>query len=132
MNKLVDEGALCMSNADNPNLENLLQMGITAAKNGNREAARVFFKQVLDEDKKNDRAWVWMASVAEDATRRQQYLETALKINPENKAARKAIKKMTRRRFTREQRILATGVIFVLAILVVAALICALALALQN
>lgn len=118
-----------MSNADNPNLENLLQMGITAAKQGNREAARVLFKQVLDDDKKNDRAWVWMASVAEDPLKRQQYLETALRINPSNKAAQKAIKKMTHKRTSKEQRTLALGVIFVLAILVAAALICVLALA---
>lgn len=118
-----------MSNADNPNLENLLQMGITAAKQGNRQAARVMFKQVLDEDKKNDRAWVWMASVADDPIQRQQYLETALKINPSNKAARTMLRKMSKRRNLKEQRTLALGAIFVLAILVGAALICVVALA---
>jgi tetratricopeptide (TPR) repeat protein len=129
MKRLVIEGELRVSNADNPNLENLLQMGITAAKQGNRQAARVMFKQVLDEDKKNDRAWVWMASVAEDPLQSQQYLETALKINPSNKAARNMLKKMSKRRNFKEQRTLALGVIFVLAILVGAALICVIALA---
>ncbi|MBZ0310386.1 MAG: hypothetical protein K8I82_30270 [Anaerolineae bacterium] len=117
-----------MANADNPNLENLLQMGITAAKQGNHDAARLFFKQVLDADKKNERAWVWMARVAEDPLKRQQYLETALKINPNNKAARQLKKKMFRKRSANEQRTLALGVLFVLVILVVAALLCVIAL----
>ncbi|KAB2906443.1 MAG: hypothetical protein KJ064_24300 [Anaerolineae bacterium] len=120
-----------MSNADNPNLENLLQMGITAAKQGNHDAARLFFKQVLDEDKKNDRAWVWMASVVDDPVKRQQYLETALKINPSNKSARKLLRTLSRKRSVKEQRTLMLGVIFVLTILVVAALFCVLALVLR-
>lgn len=117
-----------MTKADHPNLEKLLQMGITAAKQGNRDGARMLLRQVLDDDKKNDRAWLWMAYVAEDGLKRRQYLETALKINPYNKAARKALRKITARKSLREQRTLIVGMVFLLLILVVSAFICLVAL----
>jgi len=117
-----------MSNSDNPNLENLLQLGISAAREGRTEGARVYFQQVLAEDKKNERAWIWMAYVAENDIKRRQYLETVLKVNPKNKTARTALKKIAASRSTAEQRTLVLGMVVVMAILVIAALLCLVAL----
>jgi thioredoxin-like negative regulator of GroEL len=74
-----------------PNLEHLLQLGIRTAKAGNRESARMMFQQVLDSDKRNERAWLWMASIADNEVDRRRYLETVLQINPNNEQARKYV-----------------------------------------
>lgn len=112
-----------MARRDNPQLENMLQMGITAAREGNREGARVILRQVLDADKKNDRAWLWLAYVAESKTKRQQYLESALRVNPNNEPAKKALLKMSRKKSNRERRTLMIGMVAVMAVLVVTALL---------
>jgi hypothetical protein len=75
--------------SNTPNLEELLQLGIRTAKSGNKEGARVMFQKVLDVDKRNERAWLWMASIAESEVERRRYLETVLKINPNNDKASK-------------------------------------------
>lgn len=116
---------------EQPNLEKLLQLGITAAKDGNKEGARILFKQVLDMDKKNDRAWVWLASVAESNQQRRQYLETALKYNPQNEQAQKAIKKLSAKRSNIEQRTLLVGVFVLLLVLALTAFVCVIAVALS-
>lgn len=103
--------------SENPNLENLLQMGITAAKEGNNEGARMLLKQVLDADKKNDRAWVWMAYITTDSVKRRQYLQTALKINPGNTAAKKALSKINKKRSSTEERTIIIAGVFTLGLL---------------
>jgi len=109
--------------ADNPNLENLLQMGITAAKEGNKDGARLLLRQVIEQDRKNERAWFWMASVAESSEKRQQYLEAVLKINPHHQAAKKQLTKMANRRSNAEQRTLQVGIVVVLMVAVVSLLL---------
>ncbi len=47
-----------------PNREQLLQLAIRTAKGGNATAARVMFRQVLADDKNNERALMWMAKMA--------------------------------------------------------------------
>ena len=42
-----------------PNREQLLQMAINSAKSGNRDGARMMLRQVLSEDKRNERAMMW-------------------------------------------------------------------------
>lgn len=70
-----------------PNLEQLMQLGIQTARQGNKQNARVIFQQVLDFDKQNERAWLWMAAVAETPADRYRYLKTVLSINPRNPTA---------------------------------------------
>lgn len=72
---------------DSPNLEHLLQLGIRAAREGNFDNARVMFQQVLDNDKRNERAWLLMAKVAPNEVEKLRYLETVLEINPRNEEA---------------------------------------------
>jgi Tfp pilus assembly protein PilF len=112
-----------MSNAENVNLEKLLQMGITAARDGNQEGARVLLQQVLEENSKIDRAWFWLAVVADNDAQRRQYLQTTLKINPNNKAAKKALRKIQRSRTRGERRTLWLGIVVILMVLVIVALL---------
>lgn len=109
--------------ADSVNLENLLQLGINAAKRGDRQGARVLLQQVLEADRKNDRAWVWMAAIADNEADRQKYLETALRINPGNKSALKAVQKRVKKRSRSEQRTMVVAGMVILLVLVVAALL---------
>ncbi len=108
-----------------PNREELLQMGIRAAKDGNPGGARIFFEQVLGQDKRNERAMMWMAKIATDnKAERKKWLEKTLEVNPDNIQAREALKKMAYVRSATENRTLLTfgmiaGVLIVLAIVVV-------------
>lgn len=108
-----------------PNREELLQMGIRAAKSGNNDGARLFFEQVLNQDKRNERAMMWMAKLsASDRAERKKWLERVLEVNPDNDGARDALKKIAYRRSASENRTLlmfgvVAGVLVVLAVVVV-------------
>jgi len=112
-----------------PNREELLQMGIRAAKDGNNDGARIFFEQVLSQDKRNERATMWMAKIAGDnKVERKKWLEKTLEINPDNTQARDALKKMAYVRSATENRTLlmfgmVVGVLIVLALVVVVGVI---------
>ena len=104
-----------------PTLEDLMQMGIQAARQGNRPSARLFFQQVLDADKQNERAWLWMASVAEI-----RFLKTVLRLNPANSAARDELERMRRRRETGNTLVLKYGFMGLAVFLVLFAIVIAL------
>ena len=110
-----------------PNREELLQMAIRSAKAGNKEGARVMLRQVLSEDKRNERALLWMAKIATSKSERSQWLERVLEVNPDNAQAKSTLRKMTYKSSARENRtILIFGVVvvvlIVLAVLVYVAL----------
>jgi Tfp pilus assembly protein PilF len=107
-----------------PNREELLQMGIRAARAGNQDAARIAFQQVLGQDKRNERAMMWMAKLAEKPAERRKWLERVLDVNPDNDAAREAIQRMAYKTSARENRVLlmfgmVVGVLIVLALVVI-------------
>jgi hypothetical protein len=112
-----------------PNREELLQMGIRAAKDGNNDGARIFFEQVLGQDKRNERAMMWMAKIATDnKAERKKWLEKTLEVNPDNLQARDALKKMAYVRSATENRTLLTfgmvaGVLIVLALVMIIAVV---------
>src|SRR3954454_21739460 len=110
-----------------PNREELLQLRSTAAKAGNTRPARLMFEQVLKQDKNNERAMMWMAKISDNKDERREWLQRVLGVNPNNEAARDALKKMAYRRSAKDNRVLLTfgvlaGVLIVLAIVVVIAL----------
>jgi len=110
-----------------PNREELLQMAIRTARDGNKEGARVMFRQVLSEDKRNERAMIWMAQIAETKAERKQWLERALNVNPDNEQVKAALKKMAYKRSARENRTLLifgviVGVLLVLLVIIMIAI----------
>lgn len=110
-----------------PNREQLLNMAIQAAKNKNIAGARVMFRKVLSEDKRNERAMVWMAKIAETNEERVQWLNRALAVNPDNDTVRAALKKIQYKRSAQENRTLlifgmVAGVVLVLFIVIAAAI----------
>lgn len=105
-----------------PNREELLQMGIRAARSGNREGARIAFEQVLSQDKRNERAMMWMAKLSTNKAERKKWLERVLEVNPENQNALDAMRRMDYERNASENRtLLVFGV--VLGVLIVITLV---------
>jgi cytochrome c-type biogenesis protein CcmH/NrfG len=82
------------SESNQPNREELLQLAIRAAKAGQRDGARVMFRQILSEDKKNERAMMWMAKLASTKKERVQWLNRILAVNPENSSAKESLDKI--------------------------------------
>jgi thioredoxin-like negative regulator of GroEL len=113
-----------------PNREQLLQMAITSARAGNKDGARMMLRQILSEDRRNERALLWMAKVARNAQERRQWLERVLDVNPDNEQASQQLRKMAYRTSARQNRTLLifgviVGVLIVLLLVVFGVLLLA-------
>jgi hypothetical protein len=75
-------------------LEATLREGIEAARRGDKLAARRLLQQVLQQDRGNETALMWMASVVDTLPERRAYLEQVLRINPANDRAREALERL--------------------------------------
>lgn len=80
--------------AENPQPQDRLKQAISAAQRGDKTAARRLLQQVLSEDKNNEVAWMWMASVVDTVDERRACLQRALKINPNNARAQEALRRL--------------------------------------
>ena len=80
--------------ANVPNREELLQLAIDAARRGQKDGARVMFRQILEQDKRNERAMMWMAKLADIKAERIKWLEAVLTVNPDNMQARQALERI--------------------------------------
>ncbi len=60
---------------------------ITAAREGDKDRARTLFEEIVERDDKNEKAWFWLASLAEEDETRIIYLNNVLAINPANERA---------------------------------------------
>jgi Flp pilus assembly protein TadB len=104
---------------NSPNREELLQLAIRAAQAGNNEGARVMFRQVLSEDRHNERAMMWLAKLASTRAERRQWLARVLQVNPHQQSARDALRRMDYKRSARDNRVLVLyGVIVVLLVII--------------
>jgi hypothetical protein len=78
-------------------LQDILDNGIKAARNGDAETARKLLKQVLDEDPDNELALMWLASSVTSPAERRLYLQRVVRINPDNHRARQALAQLSTR-----------------------------------
>ena len=69
----------------------LVQRGVDAHDNGRREFAVQCFDQALSYDMHNVSAWLWLAALTDDETRRNDYFRRVLEIDPENETAKAAV-----------------------------------------
>jgi CheY-like chemotaxis protein/tetratricopeptide (TPR) repeat protein len=74
----------------------LVQRGITASRENQKENARQFFEQALVRDEENELAWLWLASVADSPEQKAAHLEKVLSINPDNETAQASLKSIRR------------------------------------
>ncbi len=93
-----------MSNPDsqdpNPQVEELLQRGIEAAKAGDKQTARSLLEQVVQHDEQNEMGWFWLAAVVEDDIEKRTCLGNVLVINPDNERARRLLLQMEEQKAT--------------------------------
>lgn len=71
--------------------ESILQLGIEAARDGNKEEARNLFRLLTREDPQNAQAWLWLAGVAENREERTAALQQTLNLDPDNEMAIKGL-----------------------------------------
>jgi Tol biopolymer transport system component len=110
-----------------------LREGVEAARRGDKLTARRLLQQVLIQDRNNEAALMWMASVMDTVAERRAYLERALQINPNNDRAREALNRLggpsrsaapsvgstSRRVGSRSTYLIAAGVVAALMVLIV-------------
>jgi len=71
--------------------DSLMQLGIEAARDGNKEEARNLFRLLTLQDPANAQAWLWLAGVAETREERQAALERVVELDPKNEMAVKGL-----------------------------------------
>jgi hypothetical protein len=70
-----------------PEMEQLLERAITHVNAGELDQGRSMLEKILEQDPKNDRAWVWLSGCVDDPMQRRICLQQALSANPDNQAA---------------------------------------------
>ena len=75
-------------------VDDLLKQGIEAARAGNTAVARALLEQVVEQDEHNEKAWFWLAAIAEDIHEKRVCLTNVIVINPENKRARQLLARL--------------------------------------
>ena len=75
-------------------IDQLLRTAVQAAKHGEREKAHQLLLQIVEQDEKNEMAWLWLSGVVATNEDRQICLENVLAINPNNQMAQKGLKKL--------------------------------------
>jgi tetratricopeptide (TPR) repeat protein len=72
-------------------MNDLLRAGIAAAKSGQRERARDLLMRVVEQDKENVLAWLWLSSVVDSLDDQETCLENVLALDPDHETARKGL-----------------------------------------
>ena len=74
--------------SESPQIDELLQQGIAAAKAGRKEEAQRLLTQAVELDEHNEQGWLWLSGVVTTFEDRQICLENVLALNPDNAHAR--------------------------------------------
>lgn len=77
-----------------PNKEELFRLAKDALSQGQAQPARIMFQQILQQDKRDVRAMMYMAKLASSQSDRAMWLERVLKVQPNNETARAALSKI--------------------------------------
>ncbi len=76
-------------------MDNLLQQGVIAYKEGKRDEARKCFIAAIKQNRDNERAWQFMYNLANDEKERLSCLQQILRINPQNEKAQQLLDNLT-------------------------------------
>lgn len=77
-----------------PEITQLLQDGIAAAKAGQPEQARACLLAIIAQDEHHEQAWLWLSGVVDTPADRRTCLENVLTINPDNQLAQRGLAKL--------------------------------------
>ena len=69
----------------------LLQQGIAALRTGNKAQARQLLAHAIQEDPRNEQAWLWLSGTVESDEERVECLNRALAIDPNNEMAQRGL-----------------------------------------
>jgi hypothetical protein len=83
-----------MTLAENSALDRQLATAVRYAQQGDKAKARELLEGVLKQDRTNEQAWIWLASVVDTSKERRVCIEKVIKINPRNTAAQAALNTM--------------------------------------
>ncbi|MFD3165389.1 tetratricopeptide repeat protein [Herpetosiphon sp. NSE202] len=72
-------------------VQQLIQQGIQAARDGNHAEARLILRQALSADSSNEQAWLWLSAVEATNSEKIAALQQVLAINPANAAAKRGL-----------------------------------------
>ncbi|MBN1812856.1 MAG: YIP1 family protein [Anaerolineae bacterium] len=75
----------------------LLQRGIAAIKAGDKAEARRLLGRVIQQNPRDEQAWLWMSGAVDTAQDRLTCLTKALEINPNNEAAQRGLATLQKR-----------------------------------
>jgi hypothetical protein len=79
------------------NREELFSLAVEAVNQGNKQSARVMFRKILSEDKRNTRSMLWLAKIAGSEKERMVWLNKILDVDPRHEAATSALTRMKRK-----------------------------------
>ena len=79
-----------------PDTTELLQQGIALAKAGRRDEARTILMQVVEQDERNESAWLWLSGVVDSDDDKAVALENVLTLNPNNEWAKRGLQMLGR------------------------------------
>ena len=71
--------------------DDLLKQGIAALNAGRKAEARNLLMQVVQQDERNEMAWLWLSGAVDTHQERRTCLENVLAINPNNGIARRGL-----------------------------------------
>ncbi|MEJ5222974.1 MAG: tetratricopeptide repeat protein [Anaerolineales bacterium] len=71
--------------------QTMLQDAVEALRQGERQRARDLLTRLLKEDQNNPDVWVWLSTAVETPKERLYCLQTAIKLDPQNAAARRGL-----------------------------------------
>jgi hypothetical protein len=74
-----------------PSLKEMLANGIAAAKSGKMEEAQEWLIKLLQIDRYNEQAWLWLSGTADNDQDRLDCMQEILKINPNNALAQRGL-----------------------------------------
>ncbi len=74
-----------------PEIERLLAQAVASAQAGRREQAYNLLLKVVELDRYNETAWLWLSTVADSLEDQRICLENILTINPDNAPARERL-----------------------------------------
>ena len=72
--------------------KNVVQRGITASQENQKDIAKQCFMQAIAHDNQNEMAWLWLASIVDSAEEKISHLKKVLTINAENETAISSLK----------------------------------------
>src|SRR3990172_12487577 len=76
-------------------MEQLLREAISSIKSGNKTVGRQLLIRVLEEDDKNESAWLWLTQCVTTPNEKRECFERVLEINPNNQHAKDGLKRMS-------------------------------------